>query len=273
MAVGRVPDAVVKTAGRVFEILEYFRELQAPLSVREIADHFRYPLSSTAVLVKSLTTLGYLSYDPDRRAFFPTLRIATLGEWLYDATYAGGEALRLLENVCRDTGETAILAVQNDIYSQYVHNVANPEQLIQLNVPAGTRRLLCWSGTGIAILSQLTEESVERLIERTVSRVQKDPIAARIAGLEGDPTIMKFSRENVLVLVREARKNGFAISNGLVTASAGTIAMPLPLSTNGMRLAIAAGGVSGRLMAHKAEILAAMAVHVKRYTKALGKKL
>jgi DNA-binding IclR family transcriptional regulator len=250
----RGADGVVKTAGRVFEILEYFREVRGPLSVREIAEHFNYPFSSTSVLVKSIATLGYLTYDRDQRAFFPTLRLATLGDWLYDAMYGGEVLLRLLEDISSETGETAMLAVQNDIYSQYVHIVPNKLQVIQLNVPVGTRRPLCWSGTGWALLSQHTDESIEYLIERSLTRMR------------GDPGIADMTREKTFAQVREVRKTGFAVTNGTVTEGAGVIAAPLPVSVNGMRLAVAAGGVAGRLIAHKAEIMKAMAARLQQYT-------
>lgn len=250
-------DAVVKTAGRVFEILEYFRDVRAPLSVREIAEHFGYPFSSTSVLVKSLATLGYLTYDRDLRAFFPTLRVASLGDWLYDSAYGGQDVLRLLEDISRETGETAILAVQNDVYAQYVHLVPNKQQVIQLNVPIGTRRALCWSGTGWAILSQHSDESIEYLIDRTLTR------------FKGDALIGSMTREATFAQVREVRKTGFAISSGTVTQGAGVIAAPLPKTDSGMRLAVAAGGVADRLLARKADIVRGMAHHIKRYVEGL----
>jgi len=177
-------------------ILEYFREVRTPLSIREIAERFGYPVSSTSVLMKSLATLGYMTYDRELRAFFPSLRVATLGDWLFDAMYSGGDLLRLLENVCRDTGETAMLAVQNDIYAQYLHIMPNREQIIQLNIPVGTRRLLCWSGMGWAILSQLGDEQIERMVERTLNRLQSDPVREKI------------SLKSVMAKVRLVRETG-----------------------------------------------------------------
>lgn len=257
MTAKKADISVVKTAGRVFEVLEYFREVRVPLSVREIAERFDYPVSSTSVLVKSLATLGYLTYDRDARAFFPTLRIATLGDWLYDAMYGSGDVLRLLEDICRDTGETALLAVQNDIYSQYVHIQPNRDQVIQLNVPVGTRRLLCWSGTGWAILSQFADEAIERLVERTLARLRNDPLASRI------------TLEKVMTQVRATRKHGYALSDRTVTTGAAVIAMPLPVTSNGMRLAVGAGGVADRLIPNKSAIAKAMATHLKLYNKSL----
>ncbi len=253
----RGADAVVKTAGRVFEVLELFREVRAPLSVRDIAERCNYPVSSTSVLLKSLATMGYLTYDRDLRAFFPTLRIATLGDWLYDALYGSGDVLRLLEDICRDTGETALLAVQNDIYAQYVHVQPNRQQVIQLNVPMGTRRLLCWSGTGWAMLSQFSDEAIERLVERTLTRLRNDPLAESI------------TLANVMERVEAARRDGYALSSQTVTSGAGVVAIPLPVTANGMRMAVAAGGVAERMVARKDAIAKIMAAHVQRYTATL----
>ena len=58
---------VVKSAARVFEVLELFSELQRPLSVREIATRCRYPGSSAAALLTSMKVLGYLAYDERKR--------------------------------------------------------------------------------------------------------------------------------------------------------------------------------------------------------------
>jgi len=81
-------SGVIKTAGRVFEVLEYFRQVRRPLAVREIAAHCRYPLSSTAVLLKSMATLGYLTYDHTRKAYFPTVQTAVLGDWVLESLFS-----------------------------------------------------------------------------------------------------------------------------------------------------------------------------------------
>ena len=49
--------AAIKTARRVFEVLEYFDEVKRPLTLREVSAHFGYPVSSTAALLKSLLQL------------------------------------------------------------------------------------------------------------------------------------------------------------------------------------------------------------------------
>ena len=53
----------VKSARRVFEFLEYFARVQRAVSVAELAAHHAYPNSSVSALMRSMVTLGYLSYD------------------------------------------------------------------------------------------------------------------------------------------------------------------------------------------------------------------
>ena len=74
----QMENPVISVTGRVFEVLEFFREMRRPLSVREIAERFDYPLSSTSVLIKSIAELGYLSYDSHVRSYSMTIRVAML---------------------------------------------------------------------------------------------------------------------------------------------------------------------------------------------------
>ena len=54
---------VIKTAKRLFEILEYFDEMQRPLSLKEVALRFGYPVSSASAVLKSMVVLGYVDFD------------------------------------------------------------------------------------------------------------------------------------------------------------------------------------------------------------------
>ncbi len=224
--------AVIKTAGRVFEVLEYMREVRRQVTVRELAERFGYPLSSTLVLLKSMVTLGYLRYDPRARAFFPAAKLATLGDWVIDYLFQGGRLLGLLEDVAAATGQTAILGVENDIYAQYVQVILS-RQAIQFNVPPGTRRLLCMSGMGWALLSTQTDEQVRAAAQRTNLRLGR-----------GAPVV---SIDYVLQQVAIARREGYAFSRGTVSQGVGIIAMPLPGESGGGKVAIGVGGALDRL--------------------------
>ncbi len=236
-------DAVIKTAGRVFEVLEYMREVRRQVSVREIAERFGYPVSSTLVLLKSMAALGYLRHDPRAHAFFPTARLATLGDWIIDHLFQGGRLLQLLEEIARDTGQTAILAVENDIYAQYVQVILSG-QAIQFNVQPGTRRLLCMSGLGWALLSTHGDDQVMRVVRRTQARLGT-------SGQRIDPDF-------VMAQVQLARRQGYAVSRNTVSDGVGIIALPLPAGEHGERLAVGVGGLVERLDRDRDAIVASI---------------
>jgi len=233
-------QAVIKTAGRVFEVLEYLREVRRPVSVRDVCERLGYPLSSAQVLMKSIATLGYLHYDPRRRAYFATPMLARLGDWVLDGIDSGSELFRVLEAVARDTGMTAVLAVENDIYAQYVHLVMGGGAL-QFNVQPGTRRLLCMSGLGWAMLAGRSDAEIARVVQRTNARLARG--GQRIDAAE------------VARHVGRARDCGYAFSRGTVSEGVGVVGVALPVGCAGERLAVGVGGLVERLDERLPEIV------------------
>jgi len=231
-------DNVIKTAGRVFEILEYFRELRTPLAVRDVAEHFGYPTSSTAVLLKSVATLGYLAYDNELKAYFPTVRVALLGDWVWDAKFRHRALQTIVEDLAKLIGDTVILALHNDVYAEYLY-IAQGTRTIQFYAPLGARRPLCMSGSGWALLSQMSDELIAHQVRRANGR--SDP--AHQAKLE-----------YVMEQVNRARRNGYAFSRDVVTPGAGVIAMPIKLAEAPGRYAIAVAGVVAQLEEREAFI-------------------
>lgn len=247
--------AVIKTAGRVFQVLEYMREVRRQVSVREVADRFDYPLSSTLVLLKSMEALGYLRYDARARAFFPSARLASLGDWVIDFLFQGGSLLALLEDVAAATGQTAILGVENDLYAHYVQVILS-RQAIQFNVPPGTRRLLCMSGMGWALLAAHEDTQIVALVQRTSTRL----------GRGAPPLDPAF----VLAQVAQTRRNGYAFSRSTVTEGVGIIAMALPPGAGGERIGIGVGGPQERLERGRESIVTAMTGLIARYAEEIG---
>jgi DNA-binding IclR family transcriptional regulator len=245
-----VDVAVIKTAGRVFEVLEHFGEVRRPLSVREISEHFGYPLSSTAVLMRSIASLGYLSYDQKLRAYFPTVRLAMLGEWVYELIASGGSLRPMLEELGERTDETVVLAVQNDIFSQYVEVIQSSHPL-QLYLPPGTRRLMCASGTGWAMLAAQPDEAIMKMVHRTNLRLSKSET--------------KFEFKRLMARIKDVRKQGYAFSRGTVTPGAGVIAVALKTETIGTHLAVGVAGVLERLTTHEDRIVKTMREVLKKH--------
>src|SRR6202795_4958760 len=83
-------NELTKSARRVFDILELFRERQCPLRLKDVADSLGMPTSSAAALLKTMAQLNYLSFESTSRAYLPTLRLSQLGSWVTAANYEGG---------------------------------------------------------------------------------------------------------------------------------------------------------------------------------------
>lgn len=221
--------ASVKSAARVLAIFELFDEERGPLKVGEVAARLDLPQSSTSILLRTLTGLGYMAADPVRRTYVPTARVGLLGSWCVGTPVRNGAVTRLIEALSRDTGQTIILAGRNGIYAQYFH-VVQATLPLRMHVPTGTLRMLAWSTPGFVILQDATEDEVRSLVHRT--NAELGAAQKRLAAAD------------VLARIADSRSAGHAFSRALVTAGTGMIAVRLPEEAVGPRqpLAICVSG-------------------------------
>lgn len=233
-------EDAVKSARRVFEVLEHFDRQRRPLSLKEILDALAYPASSGSAILKSLVALGYLDYERERRTYFPTLRIAALGAWMHDALFGDGALSALMGQLHRVTGETIILATQSNLRAQYVHLIHSVEPL-RFSAPPGARRPLARSGMGWLLLSAKPDAEIEKL-------------RRRINAEEADTA--KLSQDALMEIIQDVRLKGYAFSKHTVSDGVGVIGALLPPSPHGRVYAIGVAGPVSRLERKEALILA-----------------
>jgi DNA-binding IclR family transcriptional regulator len=235
--------APVKSAARVLEIFEFFNERKGPLSLKEITDRLGYPQSSTTVLLKSLIVLGYVNYDRKSRTYLPSLKLASIGSWIADHVVPRGPILELMQELRQQTGETIGLAVQNDIYVQYLR-VIDSDHLIRFHIPEGSMRLLTHSSFGLLFLSLATNATAEKMI-RHINAAEPDPK----------------QRQNIPELLKnieQIRRVGYCFIPNMPMEGAGTVSMLLPWDMYGRPLAVGVGGYVGRVQPRMHEIIALM---------------
>ncbi|MGR7997845.1 MULTISPECIES: IclR family transcriptional regulator [unclassified Xanthobacter] len=224
-------SAGVKSARRVIEILELFDRHQEPMSLTELSNHLGYPPSSTLALLKSLQSLDYISYDPGEKKYCPTIRVAMLGEWVQGQIFKEGAVIALMTQLQEETGETVMLAIQNDIFAQYIHTVQSQE-LLRYYLKPGLLRPICRSAVGLALLSMQPLDRIRKLVKRIEAR-RTDP--ADVVPLD------------VLTAeLEEVRARGYAYSDQL-TESVSAIAIPLPARSRQPPMALGVGGPTHRL--------------------------
>ena len=217
----------VKSAYRVFRILECFGELQRDLSVSEIAGHCKFPQSSTSALMRTMTELGYLQFDRSNRSYRPTLRLPLLVNWISTRLFNGDKVLQLMQELSEATGETILLGAENGRYARYIH-VIEATGALRLHAVAGQTRPYAQTAVGLALLSTWNTRRLTGYVHR-------------INGEETDPS-RQVDLEALLERVDRFRKDGFITSIGAFVSHGGAVAMLLPRQAGEHPLAIAISG-------------------------------
>lgn len=239
-----LPEGVVKSAGRVLQILEYFDEIQRPANVAEIAEMHKLPQSSTSALLRSLVAMGYLYFDRMARTYTPSCRVALLGNWVNHPLFMGGSALQCMEDLQRKTGDAVVLAIRAGIWSQYIH-VLQATSMARLQVTRGALRPVAASGTGYALLSTLPDAEVKKIAHRVNAEARIGKVTA-------------VNTEELLQTLAETRRLGYAFTTDLVTLGGAVLAMPLPVTDEGQALVIGLGGISEVQKKRRSELVATM---------------
>jgi DNA-binding IclR family transcriptional regulator len=245
----------VKSAVRVFEILEHFKEVRQPLRLKDLSAQLGYPISSTAALVKTLVEEGYFHFDQSSRAYFPTPRLSQLTNWIPAPTYEQGPVLDAMHRLQHGTGEMIVLGAPVGVYVEYVETLRS-SQAVQLYAPPGTRRLLVQTGMGWLMLSRMSETAALGIYRRTI-------------GL-GELGEEELGRETFLARVEQMRQQDHAFTRAKDYArpvahwSGAMMSMLIPVPPKHRRIAIGIGGPADRLNAHCEQILPQLRAEVAR---------
>ncbi|HMN81469.1 MAG TPA: IclR family transcriptional regulator C-terminal domain-containing protein [Burkholderiaceae bacterium] len=233
----------IKSAERTLRVFEYFDRVERPVGVMELSEALQMPRSSTAALVALLVQTGYLSHDRAARSYMPTMKLAQTGLWVA-AALIGSDRDRLvplLHALARHIDETVVLAVQDDLYAQYVH-VELAQRPVLYFQRAGARRPMCRSAVGWALLSLQSAGQLHELVQRHNQ-------------FAGDKQL---EERDVAREVAATRKRGYAFSQHAYLPGVGMIAMPLRSADGTRSYAVGVGGPVERLQEREKAIEAAL---------------
>ncbi len=243
------PDSSIKTARRIFEVLEYFEDVQRPISLKEISTKCDYPTSSAAALLKSMVALGYLFYDSYNRTYMPTMRIAQMGGWLNSGLFGDSAILSLVDFVHQELDELVNISTQSDLHAQYIHCLQTRKRL-RFEVKPGDVRPLAISGVGRTLLSGHTDVEIARLLRR-INAVC--------------PPEEHMELDELMKIINGIRRDGYMFSKHIIVEEAGVIAMLLPKRNFGRPLVLGVGGPVSRLEERQDQILACMRAGIARF--------
>jgi DNA-binding IclR family transcriptional regulator len=240
----------IKSAARVLEVLELFADSRTPLRQKAVVERLAYPQSSTTGLLKSLVALGYLNYHRATRTYFPTTRVAAVGDWINHTIFGSGALMAMMRRIQAETDETVALVSQNDLYVQYLR-VLVPAHPHTYPVPEGGMRLLTQSSAGLVLLSRMPDRTVARLV--------------RHIDIQARGTAPRTDVARLLDQLAWIRAHGHCFLSGIPFAEAATISLPMPDAPHGIPLAIGVGGARERIARDRTRILAVIEAAVAAY--------
>jgi IclR family acetate operon transcriptional repressor len=227
---------------RAFAILETFEREGRPLSMKELADSCRIPMSTCHTLVHLLLKRTYLYQIGRRNDLYPTRRLYDLSATIL----ANDPLLRRLEPAMQklrdDTRETVILGKRQKEGLIYLEVIEGPE-VIRYSARAGDIKPLHSTSIGKALLSAMKEPDLRTLLA-----------AAPL------PQITGATLTNVDALVNDiagGRTERCFVTRGENVPDVTAFAIPVEINDGLYGLAIA--GPSHRMDAREGAIRAALA--------------
>ena len=211
----------VKSCLRALDILHYFTTHAAPARTIDISEELGIPNSSTDEILRTLASMGYLTFNRETKRYVPSYKLVATGRGI-ERNFFGGDTIgELLHEIREETGATVYVTFQNDCWVENVAQMRGHWQTPDDEIDFPTEVIRYdrdrWQpGTNFAAAILAQHSNVE--IIKLVTRAQQLGIGPR------GPSLMKYLVDRVA----QTRAKGFALCrrNDIVLDS---IAVPLQL--------------------------------------------
>ena len=149
---------------KAIDILNLFSTSEPRLSLAEISRRLGSPKTTTYNLLKTLLSQGFVEKTDDGRYALGTAIVALTQAVRVNVELRDGAAplLRELADACR---ESVYLCVPDDGWALYIYAIESPDRL-RARTAVGDRACLHCTSLGKAILSRLSKEEVDAIIDR-----------------------------------------------------------------------------------------------------------
>jgi DNA-binding IclR family transcriptional regulator len=233
---------LVKSAARALEILEVFATERKRMNSAQLGAIVGYPKSSLSVLLKSLVAQGYLTNGSGEQEYFPTLKLARLGEWIPAALLGSDALLPMLAKLRDKTGETVTLTMATDLHMRCLHALIGTHP-ISLQVEEGVSFSMVGTAIGTMYLATQDDKFVSALLSRWAKQ---------------HPGQSKATMATLQTEVDDARMRGVACAYDIVLPDTGAIAMPIKTGIGEETLIVAVAGLNHRMHQKEASIIQSM---------------
>ena len=202
--------APISSIGRGIAVLACFTPRAHALTLSELSQKSKLPMSSTHRVVAELTSGGFLVRGKDKRYRIGT-RMWSIAQLAPVSDQLRERALPTLARLYEETGENITLAVLDRGQALYVDRLV-AEKSIPSASRAGGHLPLHTTGVGKVLLAYLDKEKIDAYLSRPLQRATPYSIT--------DP--VKLAAD-----LAEVRQRGYAIVRQEMTPGSGSVAVPI----------------------------------------------
>ena len=193
----------MKAAARTLDLFEAFATAGGPLTLSEIAQRIRVPISSCHSLIRTLQVRGYVYVIEERKRIYPTRRLALIAHGIgrYDPVL--DRLTPIATDLARTTGETVIIGkMQGDIVIYL--DVVPGTHTVRYTASPGDTFPTHASAIGKSALSLLSETDLDQAIRQLAFNSLTnftivDPVAFKAEILAGKARGYHLSRSETVV--------------------------------------------------------------------------
>ena len=223
--------------------------MRRPMTLSEIADVTRMPVSTCHGVLKALEADGYLS-ELTGRAVYPTRKLWELAETIRLHDPVTEQFIPYLQELRDETNETVILGTRQGDQVQYL-SIFESTQAIRYSSQVGAYKPLHSSAIGKVILASLSENERVEIFRR----VKLDKVTAN--------TLTTQAR--LLADLEAGLQRAYQITRGENVAD--VMALAAPLKTDSLSLGVAIAGPMQRIENAKNKLAKALLKTTKQLTR------
>jgi IclR family pca regulon transcriptional regulator len=209
-------DGSSQSLERGLAILTAFTPDQPALGISELAQRLGLTRSTTHRYVATLARLGYLYQDDSTRKYRLGARVLDLGFSVLGSMELRDIAAPHLRRLTDTTGHTSNLAIRDDTDVILIDRVRGRQgryHHLESSLHVGSRLPAYCSATGKALLANMAQPDLERLLDR-IDLVQRGPRT-------------QTSRAALLAELKKVRCTGIAVNDEELDSALRSIAAPI----------------------------------------------
>ena len=202
----------VKSAQRTLEIPEVVARYPDGVGFVELSSHLPYPKSSLHGLLQTIIAMRWLTFDPRDRSYSIGVKPWEVGHSFLRSREIVVRARQFLREANRELKETVQLGILDDLDVVYIDKVEGTRQL-RLISNVGSRLPTYVTGIGKALLAGLDD----RVLQERFAGTRLEEYTSR--------TIT--SGDELLRVLDDVRRNGYAVDDGEYTLGVFCVAVPI----------------------------------------------